>query len=121
MASTSDPVPQGARLTVSLAPGEPSVITVTGEIDLHGVTPVRDAVDRALAHHPHVVLDLAGVSFGDSSFLSTLLKARLDALERAGSLTLVAPSSQILRLLTITGALELFPVVDKEEDLQAKL
>lgn len=123
MASTSDPAPLGARLAVSLALGEPSVVTVTGEVDLHGIAPVQDAVDRALEHHPHVVLDLAGVDFGDSTFLSTLLQARLNAQERSGSLVLLAPSAQILRLLSITGALELFPVVDRvdrEEGSRAK-
>ncbi|MFI9102954.1 STAS domain-containing protein [Streptomyces fildesensis] len=111
----SAPVPRGARLTVSLALGEPGVVTVAGEVDLNGVGPVREAVDRALDHHPHLVLDLSGVSFGDSTFLSTLLQARLHALERSGSVILLAPSAPVLRVLTITGALELFPVMDQEE------
>ncbi|MFC5030746.1 STAS domain-containing protein [Streptomyces sp. DSM 41987] len=114
------PVPRGARLTVSLALGEPSVVTVAGEVDLDGVGPVRDAVDRALDHHPHLVFDLAGVSFGDSTFLSTLLQARLHALERSGSVILLAPSTPVLRVLTITGALELFPVMNQEERRQAE-
>ncbi|NEA54661.1 STAS domain-containing protein [Streptomyces sp. SID13666] len=114
------PVPRGARLTVSLALGEPSVLTVAGEVDLDGVGPVRDAVDRALDHHPHLVFDLAGVSFGDSTFLSTLLQARLHALERSGSVILLAPSTPVLRVLTITGALELFPVMDREERRQTE-
>ncbi|MEU3464023.1 STAS domain-containing protein [Streptomyces sp. NPDC006733] len=93
---------------------------MSGEVDLNGVASVQDAVDRALAHHPHLVLDLAGVEFGDSTFLSTLLQARLNAQERSGSLVLLAPSPQIVRLLTITGALDLFPVVDRAEDLQSR-
>ncbi|MCM2423836.1 STAS domain-containing protein [Streptomyces sp. RKAG293] len=94
---------------------------MAGEVDLNGVGPVRDAVDRALDHHPHLVLDLAGVSFGDSTFLSTLLQARLHALERSGSVILLAPSTPVLRVLTITGALELFLVMGQEELRQAEL
>ncbi len=120
MESMFAPVPRGARLTVSLTLGEPSVVTVAGEVDLDGVGPVRDAVDRALDHHPHLVFDLAGVSFGDSTFLSTLLQARLHALERSGSVILLAPSTPVLRVLTITGALELFPVMNQEERRQAE-
>lgn len=98
-------------MTVAVALGEPSTVTVTGEADLEGVGPLRRALDGALDHHPHLVIDLAGVTFADSTFLSTLLLARQTALEQAGSVRLRAPSDIVRHLLDLTGALELFPVI----------
>ncbi|WP_159450309.1 STAS domain-containing protein [Actinacidiphila paucisporea] len=95
--------------------GSPSVITVRGEADLGGIGPLQEAVDRALAHQPHLVFDLAGVSFADSTFLSVLLQTRLSALEQGGSVHLRAPSTSVRHLLEITGALVLFPTVVAEQ------
>ncbi|SHN12769.1 STAS domain-containing protein [Actinacidiphila paucisporea] len=112
--SSSAAPPSGPQLSVECALGSPSVITVRGEADLDGIGHIQEAVDRALAHHPHVVFDLAGVSFADSTFLTVLLQTRLSALERGGSVQLRAPSTSVRHLLEITGALVLFPTVAAE-------
>jgi anti-anti-sigma factor len=106
------PAPAGSqRLAVTTELGAPSVVTVAGESDLDNIEPLYTAVDAALAHHPHVVLDLAGVTFADSTFLTALVRARNDALEKEGSVRLLAVSSTVQRLLYVTGAEALFPVV----------
>ncbi|WP_329172465.1 STAS domain-containing protein [Streptomyces sp. NBC_01477] len=108
----ASPVPEGEPvLRVTVALGEPSVVTVSGDADLDGQSALREAVDRALAHHPHLVFDLAGVSFADSTFLTVLATARLAALEQAGSVSLLAVSAPVQRLLDLTGAAVLFPAV----------
>jgi anti-anti-sigma factor len=109
--STGPDAPSAPRMTVTLTLGEPSVIVVTGEVDLDGAGPLRHAVDAALDHHPHLVFNLEGVTFADSTFLSTLLLARCTAQEREGSVRLQEPSATVHRLLELTGALELFPVI----------
>ncbi|MYS23786.1 anti-sigma B factor antagonist/stage II sporulation protein AA (anti-sigma F factor antagonist) [Streptomyces sp. DvalAA-14] len=106
---------RGPLLAVTCALGEPSVVTVTGEADLDGLTLLQDAVDRALRHHPHLVFNLAGVAFADSTFLSLLVQTRLTALEQGGSVRLLAPSSSVHHLLSLTGALALFPVITPEQ------
>lgn len=111
MDSSSDAAPpSGAQLTVACVLGSPSVITVRGEADLVGVDLLQAAVEPALAHHPHLVFDLAGVSFADSTFLSVLLQTRLSALELGGGVQLRAPSQSVRHLLGITGAIGLFPI-----------
>jgi len=78
-------------------------ITVTGELDL-ATAPLIDytfhKIDSAQPLHVH--LDLSGVTFCDAAGLSEFLAA--DRLLRAtgGRLTLIQPSPQIRRLLTIT-------------------
>lgn len=116
MTSSPDPGAQSApRMTTALRLGSPSVIVVAGEVDLDGVGPLRQAVGVALDHHPHLVFSLEGVTFADSTFLSTLLLARNTALEQAGSVRLLAPSAIVQHLLALTGALELFPVITAEQ------
>ncbi|MEV5788024.1 STAS domain-containing protein [Streptomyces sp. NPDC052287] len=88
---------------------------MTGAADLDGRSLVSDAVDRALDHHPHLIFDLAGVTFADSTFLTVLLQARLTALEHGGSVRLLAPSASVHHLLALTGALSLFAVVTAEQ------
>ena len=107
--------PSGPRLTVTCAVGSPSVITVNGEADMGGLDLLRDAAERALAHHPHVVFNLAGVTFADSTFLNVLVQARQTALDQEGSVRLLAPSATVQHLLDLTGALILFPVVSAEQ------
>lgn len=107
--------PGGPALSVSCVLGDPSVVTVCGEADLDSSGLLQDAVDRALAHHPHLVFDLAGVTFADSTFLTVLLQARQTALGQGGSIRLLAPSSSVQRLLSVIGAVELFPVTSTEQ------
>ncbi|MFG1808100.1 STAS domain-containing protein [Streptomyces sp. NPDC049040] len=95
--------------------GEPSVVTVAGESDLDNIEPFAAALDAALAHHPHLVLDLSGVTFADSTFLSALFNARNKAVDNAGSVRLLAVSSTVQRLLDLTGADVLFPAVTTEQ------
>jgi anti-anti-sigma factor len=116
MDSSAEPAPMGGPpLTVTCALGSPSVVTVAGEADLDGLDLLQNAVDRALGHHPHLVFDLARVTFADSTFLSLLIQTRLTALEQDGSVRLLAPSSSVHHLLSLTGAVALFPVTTPEQ------
>ncbi|WP_443054302.1 STAS domain-containing protein [Streptomyces sp. IBSBF 2435] len=116
MDSSADAAHQGGPpLSVTCALGSPSVVTVAGEADLDGAGSLRDAVDRALGHHPHLVFDLAGVTFADSTFLNVLVQARQTALDQEGSVRLLAPSPTVHHLLDLTGALALFPVITAEQ------
>jgi anti-anti-sigma factor len=105
------PPPDGtSRLTVTTVLGQPSVLTVEGESDLDNIAPFSRAVDAAVTYHPRVVLDLAGVTFADSTFLTALVTARNKALEKGGSIRLLAVSPAVRRLLDLTGADVLFPL-----------
>ncbi len=91
----------GVQITTepqSDGPGE--VVRVTGELDLD----TADQLARALgACQGHVVVDLAGVSFMDSSGLGTLIRARNRLTSEGGSLTVGQVADNVRRLFELTG------------------
>ncbi|MFF6896073.1 STAS domain-containing protein [Streptomyces microflavus] len=90
------------------------VITASGEFDTdeQDLLPAAwaEAEERAL---PLTVLDLSGVTFGDSSFLDALLRARTLHHTAGRRLVLAGPlHPNVLLLLTVTHVLEHFHVAD---------
>jgi anti-sigma B factor antagonist len=61
------------------------------------------------------VVDLTQLEFLDSTGLGALIGAHKRAAEHGGSVRLVAHEGQILRLLRITGLLEVFSVYPSVE------
>ena len=89
--------------TAQLTP-DTYVVSVTGEIDMY----TSPSLERELAWvldagGRKAVIDLAEVSFIDSTTLSVLLKALSRFNRRGGSLVLVSSDRRILRTLEITG------------------
>lgn len=81
--------------------------TLRGELDPHTAPRLRERVEEALAsNRTSLVLDLAGVTFIDSSGLRVILSGHKDANDRGGRLVLQSPSPTARRLLDITGLLE---------------
>jgi anti-sigma B factor antagonist len=66
-----------------------------------------EAADRA---NHEIVVDLTQLEFLDSTGLGALIGAHKRAAEHSGSVRLVAHEGQILRLLRITGLLDVFSV-----------
>ncbi|MGH9057858.1 MAG: STAS domain-containing protein [Acidimicrobiales bacterium] len=99
---------EGAPLTISNAEdGGGIVISLEGELDLSSAPQLREAIDEALESKPdHLVLDLHGLRFMDSSGIAVLVhtQARID------SLTLRQPAELIRRVLEITGLTKVFAV-----------
>jgi anti-sigma B factor antagonist len=99
------PTRDGCQLRINVSQAEEGVVTiaVAGELDLATAPMVGDTFHKINSAQPlHVHFDLRGVNFCDAAGLSTFLAA--DRLLRAtgGRLTLIQPSPQIRRLLTIT-------------------
>jgi anti-sigma B factor antagonist len=98
------------------APAGAVVLVLTGEIDVSAAPAVRERFAQALERRPQaVVLDMADVSFADSSALRELLRA--DAAMRAAGirLMLAALPPVVERLLELTRALELLDVAPTVE------
>ena len=103
----------GCLLRIDVNQAEKGVVTiaVTGELDLATAPLIGNTFDRINGDQPvHVHFDLSGLNFCDAAGLSTFLAA--DRLLRAtgGRLTLIQPSPQILRLLTITKLDEILTI-----------
>ena len=87
------------------------VMDVTGEVDVIGAAELdgvmRDVVAEGAAD---VVIDLADVTFIDSTGLTALVAGRNLCRSHDGDLTLRAPSPQVWRVLTLTGLDTIFAV-----------
>ena len=86
-------------------------VTVAGDLCYGTADEVQTAVTALVAHHDDVrvvELDCAAVDFCDSHGVAVLLMCRR-ATERAGvTLRIVNSGRKLLRVLDLTGTLELF-------------
>jgi anti-anti-sigma factor len=82
-----------------------------GSLDIATSPSLRAALMEAAERERHeIVVDLSNLEFLDSTGLGALIGAHKRALEHQGSVRLVAQEGQILRLLRITGLLDVFSV-----------
>ena len=103
----------GCLLRINVSQAEEGVVTiaVTGELDLATAPLIGDTFDRINSAQPlHVHFDLSGVNFCDAAGLSAFLTADRVLRATGGRLTLIQPSPQILRLLTITKLDEILAI-----------
>ncbi len=99
--------------------GERVVVAVAGEVDLETASQMGDAALAAAQDSPHLVLDLAGVTFLDSTGLKVLLAVQRRAQLASGSLVLAGAPRPVLRILTLTGLEDAFTFYDSVGDLPA--
>ncbi|WP_051709649.1 STAS domain-containing protein [Streptomyces sp. NRRL S-350] len=101
------------RITTLALPGTAVVCRLEGEADQEQRQKLENALTEAVkAGQPRLVVDLAGLSFCDSSGLNALLQARQDAGAAGIRLVLAAPAPLVRRLLEITGTDQVFTVRD---------
>ncbi|MFI0107859.1 STAS domain-containing protein [Streptomyces parvus] len=86
------------------------VVVASGDFDADERDLLLSAWDEADERNlPVTVLDLSGVTFGDSSFLDSLLRARRRHLTADRRLVIAGPlHHRVVRLLTVTGTLPHF-------------
>jgi anti-sigma B factor antagonist len=80
------------------------VVTVRGNLDLDSAPSLAAGLDEALSRpRPHVVVDLSGVEFCDSTGLSTFVVGHHRARASGGWVRLAGPSEFLERLLDTVG------------------
>ena len=100
--------------------GGMSVFELTGSLDIATSPTVRASLLEASERGDHkLIVDLTKVDFLDSTGLGALIGAQRRAKEFGGEVRLVAKEGQILRLLRITGLLNVFAVYPTLEDALA--
>ena len=92
--------------------GDCAVVHAAGEIDAETVHGFDEVVTEAASLSSHVVIDLAQVTFVDSSGLGALIVSRNTARDRSGSMSLVSPPPMVRRLLGSTQLTDAFPIYD---------
>jgi len=76
---------------------------------------LHSSVDKLLPRHPHIVLDLGGVSFVDSAGVGTLLRLRALAQAAAGDLKLCRVNSHFRDVLRTTKLTTVLVPYESEE------
>jgi anti-sigma B factor antagonist len=100
--------------------GRTQIFVLHGSLDLATSPSLRAALlDATERDGGQVVVDLTQLEFLDSTGLSALIGAHKRALENDSSLRLVVKEGQILRLLRITGLLEVLVVYRGLDDALA--
>lgn len=97
--------------------GDRTVVAVKGELDIISRTQFTAHVDRVIREHGRkIILDLSGLSFIDTSALSTVVSywKRLSSTED-GMLVLVGAQYSSARVLWITGLAQRLPMYDDVE------
>jgi anti-sigma B factor antagonist len=91
--------------------GKIQLFGLGGSLDIATSPSLRATLMEAADRDDHeIVVDLSQLEFLDSTGLGALIGAHKRAAEHGGSVRLVAHEGQILRLLRITGLLEVFAV-----------
>src|SRR5262245_44082883 len=100
-----------ADVSIDVVRAEPgrAVVTVAGELDVATSPQLRDCL---AATEGDVVVDLAGVTFIDSTALGVLVGAQKSAHNAGFTLSLSGQSEFVRRLLTVAGLDDFFTTAD---------
>jgi anti-sigma B factor antagonist len=107
-------------LAAAHATGPGHVLELTGELDFHTAPQVRAAL-QSVTLHPgqQLVIDLAQVTFCDSSGIASLVAARNHAESAQAGIALAAVPEEVARIFRIIGLDQIFPTYPTAEEAAA--
>ena len=98
------------------------LVILTGEVDISTAPSFKDDLVALVEEGvTHVVVDLVGVTFIDSTALGVLIGGVRRLHPGGGRLVLVATSRPVLRALTLTGLDKVFAICATREQAVAEL
>ncbi len=86
---------------------DPLIVAATGELDAASATTLSEALASAKEQAPSLVLDLAGVTFIDSSGLRVIAAEHVASTGDGRSFRIVGASDRVRRIFEMTGLLDL--------------
>jgi anti-sigma B factor antagonist len=96
------------------------VLMLDGDFDRSNTAQFEEALDDALhAGRPHLIVDLQGVSFLDSTMLRVLIRGLGVALAGGGQLALIRPNATVWRVFVLTGLSQSFPAFGRLDEALA--
>lgn len=108
-------MPSNSNLEISVDQvGKNAVIRLTGRVDVDSSPDLRCHLRTLLSEEPlaqTLIVDLAGVSYIETSGIATLIEALRIARHRQINFRLQGLSGPALRLFEVTGVLALFEAV----------
>jgi anti-sigma B factor antagonist len=97
------------------------VVTLEGEIDIYSSPQFKEVLLKGIeAGALHIVIDLTGVTFIDSTALGVLVSGAKQVGPRHGRLDIICVDENIVRILEITGLDRIFGIYpSRSEALKA--
>ena len=93
--------------------GNYTVLSVLGEVDVYTAPKFRERlIELVTEGKHHIVVDLDGVDFLDSTGLGVLVGGLKRVRSHDGDLALVCTQRRILKVLEITGLTKVFTIYD---------
>ena len=93
-----------------------AVLSVTGEVDVYTAPKFRERLIELVGQGKHhIVVDLEGVDFLDSTGLGVLVGGLKRLRSHNGDLVLVCTQSRILKVFEITGLTKVFSIYESVE------
>ncbi|MDQ1513153.1 MAG: anti-sigma factor antagonist [Microbacteriaceae bacterium] len=94
-----------------------AIVRPVGRLNLTSATGMRERVRDLVAEgHIRVVIDLAAVSFLDSSGLGALVGGLKSTRQAGGDLRIAAPSEQVRMVLRLTNMDRILPPYGRAEE-----
>jgi len=110
-------------LTLHVCPGDSgAVVWASGDVDTNAAETFQDMMHAVMRRHgASLLLDLSGVLFMDCAGLRALLLTQRRAGMRGGSVSLIAESPAVRRIIDLLGVRDVFPVRERLSELSAIL
>jgi len=94
------------------------VIALSGEVDLRFSPKAREQILKYLHRSDHVLVDLSGVSYIDSSGVASLVEGLQYAKKHKLKFGIVGASSTALKVLQLARLDQVFTIYDSVSDAQ---
>lgn len=95
-----------------------TIFEINGEVDLHSAPQLRSELNSYSdsQEKPLLLVDMAGVSFIDSTGIGVLVGALKRARERGGALAFCHAQNRVRRVFEITGLLKAIPLHESRQE-----
>jgi anti-anti-sigma factor len=91
-----------------------AAVVLDGEIDISACPAIRRFLLAAISgEHPHLAVDMSGVTFIDAAGVGVLVAAASRARQAGGGLSLLAPSWPVRRLLAVFPLDAILPIAER--------
>ena len=96
--------------------GPTSTVALSGELDLSTAARLQAAIDGLMAQGRHrLVVDLTGLTFCDSTGLTTFVRGNRDCTAKGGWLRLSGARGHVARVIGISGLLDVLEYRDGDQ------
>lgn len=100
--------------------GQATVADLTGDLDMNHAPALRDALTTVVARRPQrLVMNLAQVSYIDSTGLGTLVYLLRQVAGYGGKMSLTGVSPNVRNVLEVTRLLTVFTIYETEDEAGA--